>query len=153
MFKALKKLFQPKKLHLKIAEGAGTTTLTAALKGAAGSVHFSNRFDGGVYLWTPNTKEIKAEEAICDLRFSSLSPQIAETFKTATAHLHQPAHCVMFQGTNPLKIQEALEYFDYVLIPSTRLKNDWHCLYKTKILGYQARNIARLREIMSKKVH
>lgn len=146
-------MFNSKKLHFAITDNAGSISLTEALKGAAGKVHLNGKNDGSVYLWTPNTRKIEAQEAVCDLRFSSLSPQLAEKFKQATAPLLLPAKVAVYQGTNPSKIAEGLKYFDYILIPSFQQKNDWNCLYKTKILGYTPPNITRLREVLSKKVH
>lgn len=136
-----------------MSAGAGSITLSAALKGAAGTVHLNDNFNDGVFLWTPNTKVINAHEAVCDLRFASLSPQIAEKFKQATAHLLLPAKICVFQGTNLSKVEEALTYFDYVLIPSNTQKNNWDNLFKTRILGYTPRDTARLREILSRKIH
>lgn len=149
MFNFLKQ----KKLHFSISEGAGSITLTEALRGAAGSVHLNDIESHGVFLWTPNAKNTQAQEAVCDLRFSSLSPEMANSFKQATAHMLLPAKICVFQGTNPHKIKEALTYFDYVLIPSKSQRNDWHNLFKTRILGYTPRNTTRLREILTKKVH
>lgn len=146
-------MFNRKKLHFQIASQAGSISLTEALKGLAGTVNLSTKHDGSVYLWTPNTRDLKAEEVVCDLRFIGLSPQISEKFKQATAHLTLPAKVAVFQGTNPSKIEEGLQYFDYILIPSHQRNNDWDCLYKTKILGYTPPNITRLREVLSKKVH
>ena len=130
-------LFSRQKLFFKIADGAGDITLTEATRYKAGMVHMN--FTGeGVYLWTPNSKEIPASEAVCDFRFLGLDKGIADRFTEATKGLFLPARMCVFHGHNPDKMQRALEWFDFVIVPDKRIKNTQEDLHNRHILSYTA---------------
>lgn len=78
-------------------------------------------------LWTPQVRPseiVEKPEWVCDLRYAPLSRgRTYELFCEAMKDANLSCHAVLFRGTNPHKIAAALEHFDFVIIPSKRIKN------------------------------
>lgn len=125
---------QPRKLKIEVGTHGSELTLTEALAGRAGRLVLGSPQIG---LWTP-TLDIAPEgpaEYVCDLRFFPLSKgTTAAKFRQATSGLFLPATFVLFRGDNKAKIKEALEIFDFVIVPSHRIRNV--APFTSRVLGY-----------------
>lgn len=112
--------FNNKKLVFEVSDEADGLSLAEAFAGGVGTVYLGKR---GVNLWTPNSQVPPTGDIICDLRFEAVSDVAYKKFKDAAEGRFLPVHAVLFKGSHPKKIKHALEFFDYVIVPSRKIKN------------------------------
>lgn len=125
--------FNSQKLFIKVDDKDCGISLAEALAGSAGTLNLGKC---GIHLWTPNSVPPEDGEMICDLRWEAVSDAVYEKFKEAAEGHFLPAHVVLFKGDHPKKIEHALKFFDYVIIPSKKIKNlpkD----FRKRVLGYE----------------
>ncbi len=135
---------QSRKLSFKFGDQPSPITLAEALAGRAGTVIMGSE---GVRLWTPasGAEGQTYMEMVCDTRFEPLSEKTYEKFAEAAQGCNLTAHVVLFHGTRPEKIDMALEWFDYVLVPSFKIKNTEKDILN-RVLGYEPQRPFRPRE-------
>jgi hypothetical protein len=118
-----------------MSDEEGGLSLAEAFAGGIGTVNLGKN---GVSLWTPNAKVPATGDIICDLRFEAISDVAYNKFKEAADGRFLPAHAVLFKGMHPEKIEHALEFFDYVIVPNKRIKNlpkD----FRKRVLSYETK--------------
>lgn len=128
-------LFAPaQKTFFQFGEGETEISLAEAFAGAAGTVTLGVK---GVALWTPGARiKNPKQEIVYDLRYEPLTNSSLEKFQEAAAGRYLPGNVVLFQGNNPQKISQALEMFDYVMVPNTCGIRNMPADFQNRIISY-----------------
>jgi hypothetical protein len=113
-----------------VADAGASITLADLTNARASGAGVAGRLllgGSNIGLWTPQVRPsdiANNSEWVCDLRYAPLSHgKTYEMFCEAVKDANLSCHAVLFRGTNPYKIAAALEHFDFVIVPSRRIKN------------------------------